>query len=179
MLGRVRGRGDVRPGIVTRLDRETSGVMLVALAPGVHARLQRQRLLKEYLAIVVGSVSPSRGSVDLPLRRDCVDRRRVVVAEDGAPSRTDYEVIATTDDVSVLRCALVTGRTHQIRVHLAAQGWPIAGDAKYGIRDGRIARTALHSWRVRLNHPVSGTPLEIVAPLPEDMVRCLTRVRHQ
>jgi 23S rRNA pseudouridine1911/1915/1917 synthase len=169
VLGRLRGRSDARPGIVTRLDKETSGVLLVALAPGVHARLQRRAPVKEYLAIVAAMPPAHRGTIDLPLGRDTRDRRRMIVDEQGLPSTTRYEVLAADEGLSLIKCELVTGRTHQIRVHLAAVGWPIAGDAVYGVADTRISRVALHAWRVRLDHPATGQPLEITAPLPDDM----------
>jgi 23S rRNA pseudouridine1911/1915/1917 synthase len=169
LLHRVRERSEVRPGIVTRLDKETSGVMLVALTAGVHARLQRSEIRKEYLAVVRGVLVPPRGTIDLALGRDQLDRRRIVAEDGGIPSTTKYEVVSAGGGLSLVRCELVTGRTHQIRVHLAARGWPIVGDSAYGVTDERIARVALHSWRVRLSHPVSGEPLEIEAPLPADI----------
>jgi RluA family pseudouridine synthase len=159
----------VRPGIVTRLDKDTSGVLLVALTAGVHARFQRLHPRKEYLAIVSGKPAPNPGSIELPLGRSAHDRRRVAVVEDGLPSTTHYEVISTRDGISLVRCELVTGRTHQIRVHLAARGWPIVGDAMYGVADDRISRPALHSSRVRFLHPVTGAPIDISAPMPDDM----------
>lgn len=173
VLGRLRDRHDARPGIVTRLDKETSGVLLVALAPGVHARLQRQPPCKEYLALVVGAPVPARGTIELPLGRDASDRRRMVVDEEGLPSTTRYELLAADEGLSLVRCELVTGRTHQIRLHLAARGWPIIGDTVYGIADNRISRVALHAWRVRLDHPATGQPLQITATLPDDL-RALT-----
>jgi 23S rRNA pseudouridine1911/1915/1917 synthase len=179
LLHRLRDRPEVRPGIVTRLDKETSGVMLVALTPGVHARLQRSAVRKEYLAVVRGVPVPPGGTIDLALGRDPDDRRRIVADVEGIPSTTHYEVVSTRDDLSLVRCELVTGRTHQIRVHLAARGWPIVGDAVYGVIDARIARVALHAWRLRLAHPVTGEPIDIEAPLPADLAAlghwCLTR----
>jgi 23S rRNA pseudouridine1911/1915/1917 synthase len=169
LLGRFHERRDVRPGIVTRLDKDTSGVLLVALTAGVHARLQRHPPNKDYLAIAAGTPAACSGTIELALGHDARDRRRMAVVDEGIPSTTHYEVISSRDGVSLLRCELVTGRTHQIRVHLAACGWPIIGDAVYGIADRRIARPALHSWRVRLAHPVTGVPLEIIAPMPGDM----------
>ena len=169
VLGRLRDRRDVHPGIVTRLDKETSGVLLVALTPGVHARLQRERMRKEYLAIVAAAPVPLRGTIDLPLGRDAGDRRRVIVAADGLPATTHYEVLSTTGGLSLVRCELETGRTHQIRVHLAAKGWPIIGDTVYGVADDRMSRVALHAWRLQLRHPVSGEPLDIAAPIPGDI----------
>lgn len=173
VLGRTRNR-DVRPGIVTRLDKDTSGVMLVALTPGVHARLQRAPPRKDYLAIVAARPVPRRGVIETPLGRDPSDRRRVIADTAGLPSTTRYEVTAVFDDLTLVRCELVTGRTHQIRVHLAEKGWPIIGDGSYGVADDRIARVALHSWRVRLRHPATDDALEITAPMPADMARCLT-----
>lgn len=169
VLGRFTERPGLRPGIVTRLDKDTSGVLLVALTPGMHAHLQRQRVEKHYLAIVSGTPKPRRGTIDRALGRDAHHRRRMRTVEDGLPSVTRYEVISTSGHESLVRCELVTGRTHQIRVHLAASGWPIVGDTSYGVADDRITRPALHSWRVRLRHPVTGAELEVTAPMPGDM----------
>ena len=127
------------------------------------------RIRKEYLAIVKGSPRPRSGRIRKPLARDPGDRRRVVVTAGGAPSETRYEVLNRDRGLSLVRCELVTGRTHQIRVHLAFKGWPIVGDRAYGTVDDRIARQALHAWRIAFPHPVTRTPIEIEAPLPEDM----------
>jgi 23S rRNA pseudouridine1911/1915/1917 synthase len=169
VLWHVRDRPGARPGIVTRLDKDTSGLLLVSLTPGVHAALQRARVTKEYLAIVAGVPRPRAGTIEAPLGRDPDDRRRVVVTSDGLPSVTRYEVVASREGISVVRCELVTGRTHQIRVHLAARGWPLLGDQVYGIADARLARQALHSWRATLMHPIGGERLELTAPLPPDL----------
>ena len=163
----------MRPGLVSRLDKDTSGVVVIALSPGVHARIQRDtragRVTKEYLAIVRGTPQPAEGAITLPLAHDPADRRRIVVSEDGAPSETRYRVLSTHETHSLVHCELVTGRTHQIRVHLAARAWPIVGDATYGSPDPSIARQALHAWRVTLPHPASREPLIIEAPMPRDM----------
>lgn len=169
VLWHLRDRNDVRPGVVTRLDKDTSGVLLVSLTPGVHAALQRISIRKEYLAIVAGVPHPRNGTIDLSLGRDPEDRRRVVVTPDGLPSVTHYEVLSSTNGISIVRCELGTGRTHQIRVHLAALGWPLIGDATYGVPDARLTRQALHSWRVSFVHPISAAPLQIEAPLPPDL----------
>jgi len=173
ILWHVRQRDDVRPGILTRLDKDTSGVVVVAFAGGAHAALQRDaaagRIRKEYLAIVQGTPQPSAGVIRDPLGRDPDDRRRVVVTPGGASSETRYEVIRSLPgDLSLVRCELVTGRTHQIRVHLSSRGWPILGDRLYGGSTDRITRQALHSWRVSLVHPVTREPLVVEAPLPAD-----------
>jgi len=175
VLWHVRDRPQLRPGLVSRLDKHTSGLMLVALSPAVHTRLQRADIRKEYLAIVRGVPRPPHGSIDLPLARDADDRRRVTVTEGGARSLTRYELLASHDDLSLVRCELVTGRTHQIRVHLAAHGWPILGDEVYGEPDSRIARQALHAWRITFEHPVSGAAMQLIAPLPPDMAMIVPR----
>ena len=198
VLWRVRDRADLRPGILTRLDKDTSGLVIVVLTPAVHATMQRDaaagRVKKEYLAIVKGRPRPAAGRIREPLARDPDDRRRVVVMAGGAESETRYEVLTETGVrrrggpslaaeasakaagppsgaplLSLVRCELVTGRTHQIRVHLSHKGWPILGDRVYGTSDDAIARQALHAWRIAFPHPVTREPIAIEAPLPEDM----------
>jgi 23S rRNA pseudouridine1911/1915/1917 synthase len=188
----------VRPGLVHRLDRGTSGVLLVAKSRAAHAGLARaikaRAIQKDYLAVVYGRAPLSRGRIELKLLRDPRDRRRVAASRtEGRSAATLYELLAEScpgrrDDggragwLSLLRCRLVTGRTHQIRVHLAALGLPIVGDPLYGeprhrgIADPALAalcrelpRQALHAWRVTLRHPVTGQALELVAPLPADL----------
>jgi 23S rRNA pseudouridine1911/1915/1917 synthase len=182
-LRHARGRnapgpgGNVEPRIITRLDKGTSGVVLVAVTAEVHAQIQRdsasRRVRKEYLAIVHGTPEPASGSIALPLGRSIGDRRRVVVDPSGQESRTDYELLYRSRDVSLVRCELVTGRTHQIRVHMTARGWPLVGDAVCGTPDERISRLALHAWRVTLLHPMSRQVLELEATPPPDMCALL------
>jgi 23S rRNA pseudouridine1911/1915/1917 synthase len=169
VLWRFRDRPEVQPGILTRLDKGTSGVVVIALTAALHARMQRGRIQKEYLAVVRGRPEPPRGVITLPLARDAGDRRRVVVTEGGAPCETRYEVMGP-----FVKCEPVTGRTHQIRVHLAALGCPIIGDATYGEADERIARQALHAWRVSLTHPTTGARLAVEAALPADIRRLVS-----
>ena len=173
LLPHLDGRASVSPRIITRLDKDTSGLVLVALTPQAHARVQKDahagRVRKEYLAIVRGVPDPPSGSIVLPLARSPEDRRRVIVTPEGQPSETRYEVIRTDGVRALVRCELVTGRTHQIRVHLASRGWPVVGDPTYGEADSAIPRQALHSWRVALLHPVSRARLDIEAPIPSDM----------
>jgi 23S rRNA pseudouridine1911/1915/1917 synthase len=178
-----------RPSIVGRLDKLTSGIVLAAKTAAAHAALQRTmasaRTEKDYLAIVYGAVSPPRGTIDLRLSRAPSDRRRVVTSDDGLPSMTRYERLATARapraGISLLRCRIATGRMHQIRVHLAARRWPIVGDPKYGeprwrdIKDAALAdrlrafpRQALHAWRLRIAHPLTGDELQVEARVPED-----------
>jgi 23S rRNA pseudouridine1911/1915/1917 synthase len=185
-----------RPSLVSRLDKLTSGVVVVAKTGPLHAALQRAMASRDsekaYLAVVYGRVNRRRGEIDLRLARDRGDRRRVVASADvGAESLTRFErlarVAAPRAGLSLLRCRLVTGRTHQIRVHLAARGWPLVGDSVYGqphwsrITDPSLAATlrafprqALHAWRVTLAHPVTGERLILEAPLPRDFDGLLT-----
>jgi len=173
VLWRVRDRVGVQPGIFTRLDKDTSGLVVIALAPDAHACMQKDaaagRTRKHYLALVHGSPEPPQGRIVLALARDPTDRRRVIVTPGGAPCETRYDVVSTHDAQSMVRCEPITGRTHQIRVHLAAFGCPVLGDRVYGIPHPRLARQALHAWRVTLPHPTTREPLEFEAPLPEDM----------
>jgi 23S rRNA pseudouridine1911/1915/1917 synthase len=162
-----------RPGLVGRLDKQTSGLVLVSKRPAVQAALQRAAsaltIDKEYLAVVWGKPAPLKGTIDLALDRDPWDRRRVTVTDRGGqPAVTKYERLATSQAYSLVRCRLITGRTHQIRVHLAARGWPIVGDVTYG-KPHPFPRQALHAWRLRFPHPTTGRELSIVAPLPDDM----------
>jgi 23S rRNA pseudouridine1911/1915/1917 synthase len=173
VLWRLRDRPEARPGLVSRLDKDTSGVVIIALSPGVHERIQRDtragRVMKQYLAIVRGTPRPAEGTITLPLRHDPADRRRIITDDAGAPSETRYRVVSSGNGYSLVECELVTGRTHQIRVHLAARGWPIVGDVRYGVPDPLIHRQALHAWRITVLHPETRKPLVIEAPVPADM----------
>jgi 23S rRNA pseudouridine1911/1915/1917 synthase len=184
-----------RPSLVGRLDKLTSGVVLAAKSAAMHAALQRALATtageKDYLALVYGRVTAERGTIDLRLARDRSDRRRVVASTiDGAPSTTQFERLASTRapaiGLALLRCRLMTGRTHQIRVHLSARGWPIVGDPTYGCEDWQqiadpvlaaalqgFPRQALHAWRISFAHPVTGVAVEIQAPVPLDMTSLL------
>lgn len=164
-----------RPSIVGRLDKLTSGIVLVSKSAALHARLQRTAAAKDYLALVYGRLRVARGSIDLRLRRDPYDRRKVAASStEGAESRTEFERLsvsrASATDVALLRCRLITGRTHQIRAHLSARGWPIVGDPVYGTSTLlAFPRQALHSWRLAFVHPVTTTAVSIEAPVPADM----------
>ena len=189
-----------RPSIVGRLDKLTSGLVIIAKTSAMHAALQRTLMSsaseKDYLAVVYGRVNVARGDIDLRLGRSPTDRRRVVASTtQGAPSLTRFERMARVDaprvGLSLLRCRLVTGRTHQIRVHLSSRGWPIVGDPTYGeprwpdIDDPEVAsvlqtfpRQALHAWRVGVQHPVTRERLFLEAPLPEDLRHLLRSAMH-
>jgi 23S rRNA pseudouridine1911/1915/1917 synthase len=166
-----------------RLDRLTSGLVIAVKRRDTYAEMQRRwhQAEKDYLAVVAGRVEPECGEIDLRLGPDPADRRRRVASETaGAPSVTRFERLAYSDvaGMSLLRCRLVTGRRHQIRVHLAARGWPIVGDPVYGgLETPPFPRQALHAWRVVLTHPVSREPLRIDAPIPRDLADLLARAR--
>ena len=194
--------GVERPGIVHRLDRDTSGVLLVAKTDLAHASLSRQMkkrsLRKEYLALVAGLSRVRKGEVALSIGRDPRDRKKMRAFKnaDLAPAgareaRTLYETEREWPDLglTLLRCRLVTGRTHQIRVHLAAAGMPVVGDPVYGrprydrVRDTELRRRlaefprqALHAERIGLRHPESNEELEIVAPVPADLATLLGEI---
>lgn len=198
MWHRRRWPSNTRPSLVGRLDKLTSGVVLVAKTPGVHAAVQRRLAAadaeKDYLAVVYGRVRPRSGTIDLRLRRDPDDRRRVAASPSkGAASLTRFErladVAAPRAGLSLLRCRLVTGRTHQIRAHLSARGWPIVGDPTYGeprwmrVADLDLAdalrafpRQALHAWRLAFVHPITRARVEVAAPIPEDLRGLLERI---
>jgi 23S rRNA pseudouridine1911/1915/1917 synthase len=198
LLARAAGRW--QPSLISRLDKGTSGLLLVAKSREVHAAMQllsnHNQIEKDYLALVAGR-APARGTIDLALDRDPWDKRRVTVRDrGGVPSVTRFErlraiAIAPERYVSLVRCRLVTGRMHQIRVHLAAKGWPILGDPVYGAtRDGSagrpglwrigeaegrlsLNRQALHAWRLAFPHPVTGTRIDVTAPIPTDLQQLL------
>jgi 23S rRNA pseudouridine1911/1915/1917 synthase len=184
--GRLPGIGGVeRPGIVHRLDRDTSGVLVVAKTETAHQSLSRQfktRVVKKrYLALVDGEVRQDAGRIEAPIGRREHDRKRMGVrARGGRPARTAYQVLRRIPGLTLLVLDPETGRTHQIRVHLAHIGHPVVGDRVYGGRRERrrsesggppVARQMLHAWRLAFLHPRSGAWQEFTAPVPEDFLR--------
>lgn len=167
------GSEEHRPGIVHRLDKETSGCIVVAKNDQTHAALSAQfadRLVKKtYLAIVRGRPRHTKGTVDLPIGRHPVQRQKMTPrrAPSGRDAVTDYEVMATREGWTLIACMPRTGRTHQIRVHLQHLGHPIAGDPLYGKRD-QFTRHLLHAWKLEFTHPRTGELIQCSAPLPED-----------
>jgi 23S rRNA pseudouridine1911/1915/1917 synthase len=186
--------GELRPGIVHRLDKDTSGVMLIAKHDDAHRKLtsgwNSEAVKKEYLAIVYGTPTSDRGTIDAPIGRDPRERKRMAVVADGRRAITDYEVAERLRYGSLVRCRLHTGRTHQIRVHMKRLGHPIIGDPLYsgpqwrGIAEKRVQRVlaslqrqALHAARITFVHPRSGESIAIESPLPEDLVELLNVLR--
>ena len=158
---------------VTRLDRGTSGLLVAAKSGYAHERLRcllhTEDFTREYLALVRGAPPAAKGSVTLALKKDETAKNRIVAAPDGLPARTDYTLLEARGGVSLLRLRLFTGRTHQIRVHLAALGCPVLGDSVYGEAAPEIGRPALHSAFLHLKQPITGAQIDLESPLPEDM----------
>ena len=163
-----------RAGIVHRLDKDTSGLMVVAKTLPAMTALVRaiaaREVRREYLALVHGVPREGAFSVDAPIGRDPVSRVRMAVTPGGKPARTDFERLAVGEGMAALRCRLHTGRTHQIRVHLASRGHPLLADALYGGREALgLRRQALHAQRLAFAHPFTGAALSFEAPPPADL----------
>ena len=177
MLTGYLGEGSV-PHFVSRLDKGTSGLLIAAKSGYVHDRLRRalhsSELRREYRAVAVGQVTPPRGVINAPIGRADGSIIRRCVREDGLVSRTEYEVLQTTERFTLLRLRPETGRTHQLRVHMAYLGYPLAGDWLYGTEDKNlIARPALHSYELWFTQHITGQELHFTAPIPQDMQRLL------
>ena len=166
---------------VSRLDKGTSGLFIAAKNGYIHDRLRvalhTDGLRREYRAVALGRVAPPRGVIDLPIGRADGSIVKRCVRPDGAPSKTEYEVLSQDGRFSFLRLVPRTGRTHQLRVHMAALGYPLAGDWLYGTEDkSLIPRAALHSCELWFTHPLTERPLHFTAPLPEDMARLVENI---
>jgi 23S rRNA pseudouridine1911/1915/1917 synthase len=174
--------GKERPGIVHRLDKETSGCLVVAKNDFAHLELARQfasrTVDKVYLALVAGKLRQASGSIVAPITRHRVHRKKMAIArEGGRVARTDFKVLRTGREASLLQCRLHSGRTHQIRVHLQHLGYPILGDTVYGgRRAGPFPRQMLHSWKLGFEHPRRKGWVEFEAPLPEDFAKAISQV---
>jgi len=182
LAGKVAGGDDPeRPGVVHRLDRDTSGLLVLARSDAVHAALKAalagRDLVREYLALVEGRPPARRGTIDAPLGRDRRVRTRVSTdTEEGREAITHFEVERALPHDTLLRVRLETGRTHQIRAHLKAIGHPVAGDPEYG-HAGRLGlpRQFLHAERLAFDHPVTGERVDVRSPLPADLAAALKR----
>ena len=177
------GGEEDRPGIVHRLDRDTSGLLVVARSHETYEQLQRlvrrRALTREYLALVVGKPRSRRGMIDAPIGRDRHDRVRHSLDTDTPRAAvTHFELEELLTRHALLRVRLETGRTHQIRVHLAAIDLPVAGDPVYGIAgDVGLERQFLHAARLAFVHPITGVPVDVSSPLPPDLAAALTAAR--
>jgi len=187
--------GVERPGIVHRLDKDTSGVLVAAKSDAAHRALAlafRWRTTdKRYLAVVYGAMGAGEGVIDRPIARHPSERQRMAVVEGGRPARTLWTLREALAGTSLVECRPITGRTHQIRVHLAHIGHAVVGDPVYAGRQWRgvepppaaaacrdFPRQALHAWRLTIAHPATGEPVTFEAPLPEDMAALLAALRR-
>lgn len=176
--------GVIRPGIVHRLDKDTSGIMICAKNDAAHVSLSQQIQAKTaqrtYLAVVRGNIKTDSGTIETLIARDKNDRKKMaVVNEDGREAVTDYEVLERYGKFTVVRCRLRTGRTHQIRVHMEHLGYPLVGDPKYSPMKTcfGIQGQALHSHTLEFTHPRTGERMCFEAPFPEDFNKVITRLR--
>lgn len=164
--------GETRPGIVHRLDKGTSGLIVAARNDVAHralaAQLSNRTMSRTYLAIVRGRVRAEAGELEGPIGRHPRERKRMAVVAGGRFARTRYQVLERRRTHTLVRCDLDTGRTHQVRVHLATLGHPVAGDVEYGGREAGAERPMLHAWRLRLRHPRTGQEMTFEAPAPQD-----------
>jgi 23S rRNA pseudouridine1911/1915/1917 synthase len=181
LLGQLGGGEEPdRPGIVHRLDRDTSGLLVAARTEEAYRGLQdivrRRELERRYKALVQGRPKSLRGRIEAPIGRDRHEPTRMSLDTDSPRDAvTHFEVERLLDDHALLDVRLETGRTHQIRVHLAAIGLPVVGDPVYGVPDPELGRQFLHAWRLAFSHPVTGEPVEVESPLPADLQTALAR----
>jgi 23S rRNA pseudouridine1911/1915/1917 synthase len=167
----------LRPGIVHRLDKDTSGVMLVAKNSAAQAKLAEQfkarSVTKAYLVLVKGRLTPENGIIEAPIGRDPRNRKLMAVVTSGREARTEYRVVKYLDDYTLLEVMPETGRTHQIRVHLSAIGYPVVGDKIYGVKSPSLSRQFVHAYRLGFKLPSTGEYVEFEAELPPDLAQAL------
>ena len=172
--------GSIRPGIVHRLDKDTSGLMMIAKNDAAQRALSNQikdrTVLKQYNVLVHGHLSPEKGVIEAPMGRDPGNRKRMAVVGSGREARTRYSVLKYFKGYTLLEVMLETGRTHQIRVHLSATGFPVVGDAVYGKASNVVDRQFVHASRLGFNLPSNGKWVEFTAPLPGDLEEAVGRV---
>jgi 23S rRNA pseudouridine1911/1915/1917 synthase len=174
--------GKERPGIVHRLDKETSGALVVAKNDVTHRDLSSQfaarTMTKIYLALVAGILRKTSGVIDKAIARHPVHRQRMSIARrQGRSAKTEYRVLRSGDEISLVECTLHSGRTHQIRVHLHHLGHPVLGDKLYGgKRAGDYPRQMLHAWKLAFRHPRSGDEMNFEAPVPRDFADAMRQI---
>ncbi|MBO4267190.1 MAG: RluA family pseudouridine synthase [Lachnospiraceae bacterium] len=166
--------GVMRPGIVHRIDKDTSGSLIICKNDTAHesiaAQLEKHTIKREYIAIVTGVINEDNGKIEKPIKRSSSDRKKMAILPDGKRAVTNYEVLERFDRFTMIKCILETGRTHQIRVHMAGIGHPVAGDTVYGNGAKTPVDTkgqALHAHILGFTHPRTGEYIETVAPIPE------------
>ena len=173
--------GEIRPGIVHRLDKDTSGLIVIAKNDKVHAALtemfQEKKIRKTYLAILKGKLNKSEGKIVTQIGRDKNDRKKMTVIDDVAKGKnaiTNYRVISQNNLFTLVKVNIETGRTHQIRVHMRHLGYPILGDSVYGRKDNE-KRQMLHAYKIEFIHPRTGHPMEFTGEIPEDFQKALKK----
>jgi 23S rRNA pseudouridine1911/1915/1917 synthase len=169
--------GETRAGLVHRLDKETSGLLLVARSEEIHHHLTKElaarRIHRRYLTLVHGEMEMPTGTIDAPISRDPARPTRNIVSPEGRPSRTHYRLRWQGEGLALLDVDLETGRTHQIRVHLAAIGHPVVGDKVYSRRSSGLKRMFLHAVRLEFLHPITGAVVIVDSPLPAELAKAL------
>ena len=177
--------GALRPGIVHRIDKDTSGLLIVAKNDFAHqklaAQLQDHTLARTYVCIVCGKLREDAGTVNAPIARDKHDRKKMAVRADGKPAVTHWQVLARYPGYTYVQCRLETGRTHQIRVHMASLGHPILGDTVYGHKKPELGQNTqcLHAKELTFRHPRTDEPVTVTCPLPEEFERVLQVLEHK
>ncbi|PKB70522.1 MAG: pseudouridine synthase [SAR202 cluster bacterium Io17-Chloro-G6] len=175
--------GEIRPGIVHRLDKDTSGLMVAAKTHQAHnnlsAQIKARQVTKGYLALVEGVPAPAQGKVDAPVGRHPRRRTRMAVVVGGKEARTSYHLREQFQEHSLLELYLETGRTHQIRVHMAHIGHPLVGDTTYGHKSLLVGRHFLHAFHLAFKHPATGEPLEFRTDLPADLALAIHALRGE
>lgn len=180
-LPELSATGDAqRPGIVHRLDKDTSGVMLVAKNSKTHTDLMEQfrsrQVSKTYLVLVQGHLKPETGVIEAPIGRDRGNRKRMAVVAKGRNARTEYHVMKYAGNYTLLEVKPETGRTHQIRVHFSAIGYPVVGDSLYGMKSPHMPRQFIHAHRIGFRLPSTGGYVEFTSPLPPDLAEALRKI---
>jgi 23S rRNA pseudouridine1911/1915/1917 synthase len=170
----------LRPGIVHRLDKDTSGVMLVAKNSVAQANLVEQfktrSVLKTYLVLVKGQLTPENGIIEAPIGRNPRNRKRMAIVAEGREARTEYRVVKYIGDYTLLEVMPETGRTHQIRVHLSAIGYPVVGDKVYGVKSPYLLRQFVHASRLGFKLSSTGEYVEFTSELPQDLEEVLKAI---
>ena len=166
-----------RPGIVHRLDKDTSGLIVIAkndfAREYLAGQFKNRTVTKRYLALVKGRLSPEQGIIEAPIGRDPYRRKRMAIVEAGKQATTQYQVRQYLDDYTLVEVSPLTGRTHQIRVHLSAIGYPVVGDPVYGVKSARLGRQFIHAYRLGFRLPSTKQYQEFVSSLPVDLERAL------
>lgn len=176
--------GEIRPGIVHRIDKDTSGLLIVAKNDKAHINMSEQiknhEVKKTYIALVRGKTRENQATIDMPIARSKNDRTKMAVSKDGKNAITHFEVIERFEDYTLLRVNIETGRTHQIRVHLSQIGYPIVGDGVYsnGKNPFGVEGQMLHSFRLEFKHPITGKEMKLEAKLPEYFEDILNTLRN-